>query len=46
MLSSGPPPRRAAFSWRGFPMADLAYVLLAIAGFALLFWMMRGLDSL
>jgi hypothetical protein len=34
-----------AFLWRG-SVADLAYVLLVIAGFAILVLTLRGLDSL
>ncbi|WP_232662407.1 hypothetical protein [Pseudonocardia sp. TRM90224] len=38
--------RRAEFSCGGCPMADLAYALLLIGGFALLVLALRGLDSL
>ncbi len=45
MLSHRPTARWGNVLWRG-PMADLAYALLAIVGFALLVLVMRGLDSL
>ncbi|MEJ3658802.1 hypothetical protein WEH80_38190 [Actinomycetes bacterium KLBMP 9759] len=38
--------RRVEFPCGGCPMADLAYALLLIGGFALLVLMVRGLDSL
>ena len=38
--NGGPRPRE------GVPMADLAYALLLITGFALLVLMVRGLDAL
>ncbi len=45
-LHYGPPRRRGRDVFGGFDMADLAYALLLIGGFALLALMLRGLDSL